>query len=298
MALVAARLFDYRYELDEADICNAALARASVERIVDTEENTKQARFCREHYPATRDELFRIFPANFAVRYVRCFRDDDYRFPLDDGRQAYKLERWRTITGTVTQGSAVVTAIAAADLPFLKDDIIDMEASGTGIRDGSRVASFDAVAGTVTLDRIASAAGTEVTLHLPVMKVLEVGYDKNQPFERIGGGEDARIISPISSGYDSVEKLDYIDVKVVLQVVNPAWFDSLFRNALILYLAVKAALPLAADKAKYGELKAEFSSMLASASYSSSEERQVEEPEGFWTDREIGGGPSVKDRRY
>lgn len=298
MALVATRMFDYRYELDEAEICNAAMARASVERIVDTEENTKQARFCREHYPATRDELFRVFPANFAVRYVRCFIDEDYRFPLDDGRMAFSLERWRTFTGTVTDGSAVITAIPAADLPYLRDDIIDMEASGTGVRDGSRVISFDAVAGTVTLDRAASAAGASFQLHLPVMKVIEVGYDKNIPFERIGGGESARIVTSHESGYDEVEKSVYLDVKVVLQIVNPAWFDSLFRNALILYLAVKAALPLAADKAKYEELKTEFSSMLASASYSSSEERQVEEPEGFWSDRRVGGGPSVSVRRY
>lgn len=297
MAIVAAMLFDYRHELKEAEICNAALARASVERIVDTEENTKQARFSREHYPATRDELFRIFPANFAVRYVRCFRDEAYPFPLDDGRAAYKLERWRTLTGTVVDGSAVVTAIPAADRIFLAEDIIDMEASGTGIRDGSRVISFDAVAGTITLDRPASAAGTSIALHLPVMKVLEVNYDRIQPFERIGAGDLARVLTEASSGYDSAEKLEYLDVKVVLKVTDPDLFDSLFRNALILYLAMKAALPLAADKGKYEELKSEFSSMLASASYSSSEERQVEEPEGFWSDRRVGGGPSTKDRR-
>ena len=67
MALLVAARFDSLYELDEAAICNIAFGRANAERIVDTDENTKQAKFARENYSVTRDELLRIFPAAFAA---------------------------------------------------------------------------------------------------------------------------------------------------------------------------------------------------------------------------------------
>lgn len=301
MALLVAARFDSRYELEEADICNIALGRANAERIVDTEENTKQAKFARENYSVTRDELLRIFPAAFAVKNIRIFEDEDYPFPLETGARAFDLLRWTTFDAVATAASAALTGIAAADAAaYLADDIIDMEVSGVGIPDGTRVVSFDNVAGTVTLDRPATdaAGGTAsaMTLHIPVIKVLSVNGNKDAIYNRIGGDDNAEIVTGEVSGHDSDRDLDYLVVRVVEKVINPSRFDSLFRSALILYLAAKASIPLAGDIQKSQVLKGEFSAMLASSSTASSEERQVDEHDDYWTSRKVGGG--ARSRRY
>jgi hypothetical protein len=52
----------------EVAICNSALAKVGVERILDLNEDTVQARLCKEQYGKVRDDLLRSHPWNFAIK--------------------------------------------------------------------------------------------------------------------------------------------------------------------------------------------------------------------------------------
>jgi hypothetical protein len=290
MAAVNQAAFDVVHELAEADICNTALSRAGATLMQDTDELTKQADFCRRNYAVTRDELLRIFPANFALRMIRIYEDTGYPDPVLDDRTAFSLERWTDLTATVT-ASATITGIPVADIT---DDMVGMEVSGTNIQPGSRVLSINTTTGQIVMDRPAIGAGTAITLHWHVMKVIQVNGKPESVFEVDGGGRSRVVLTDEASGS---ETLDYLDVKVVLQVIDPSVFDALFRSALILYLAAKGCTGLTGDKAKSDRLSSEFSSMLTSAAASSSEEHQVDERDDPWTSRAVGSGPSTA-RKY
>jgi hypothetical protein len=54
----------------ETTICNQALGKLGVPRIIDLDEESTAARICRLHYSETRDEVLRHHRWNFAIKRV------------------------------------------------------------------------------------------------------------------------------------------------------------------------------------------------------------------------------------
>lgn len=54
--------------MSEVSICNSALTKLGVERIIDLSDNSKAARLCNEQYSIQRDMLLRSHPWNFAIK--------------------------------------------------------------------------------------------------------------------------------------------------------------------------------------------------------------------------------------
>jgi hypothetical protein len=113
-----------------------------------------------------------------------------------------------------------------------------------------------------------------------VLKVLEVGGNKENLFEVIGSDSLRLLLCNIATTTTPT-----LAVKYVESVIDPARWDSLFKDALVLRLASKMAIPLVkrADLAQF--LQGEFAAIFNLAKVASSKERQVDEAEPQWTDR-------------
>lgn len=291
MPAITALAFDTLYFQKEVAICNTALGRCGAERIRDTSENTKQANIARENYAETRDELLRIYPANFAVVTLRILEDTAYPFSKGIHSIAYILEAWLSITGTNASGSPNITGVA---LTSMRTDMVGMVVTGANIDVGTRVKSVDMALGTIVMDRPSTGIASGVELHNEICKILNVNNDPEANFLPSGGDRSARILTDESTGQTSTAR--FLDVKVVKQVINPDEFDIMFKEALIAGLAAKFAIPLAADSTKAQQLMARYVDLTKGAQYASSEETVVDTSEGFWTDRRVGGGPSTRGR--
>lgn len=55
----------------KADICNSALAKVGARRISSLNDDSKEARLCKEIYPRATGELLRSHPWNFAIARVQ-----------------------------------------------------------------------------------------------------------------------------------------------------------------------------------------------------------------------------------
>ena len=291
MPAIVMATFDPVYGLKEAELCNKALIRAGAETMLDSAENTKQGRLSRAIYADTRDELLRIYPANFAIRYGWIPRDSAYEFKSGLFSYAYKVEDWEPIAGTLAAGAAVITAVPAAFF-LAAPQLIDRVVVGTNIPQGARIQSFDSLAGTITLDRVSTGIGASIECYIPNLKILGIADDDSALFETVGGERARRILTNVSSGV--VDDVSFLNVKYVHSVADPDEFDETFKDALILRLASKMAVSLAKDSGLAGRLQGEFSAVLKASNTASSEERQVDEGEGFWSDRKVGSGPSTR----
>lgn len=60
----------------ETTICNQALGKLGVPRIIDLDEESTAARACRLHYAETRDEVLRHHRWNFAIRRTELVKLD------------------------------------------------------------------------------------------------------------------------------------------------------------------------------------------------------------------------------
>ena len=120
----------------------------------------------------------------------------------------------------------------------------------------------------------------EIPADLLVLKVLEVGANKDNLFEVIGSDTTRVLLCNIATTATPT-----LAVKYVESVVDPAQWDSLFSDAFALRLASKMALPLVkrADLAQF--LQGEFAAIFNLAKVASSKERQVDEAETQWTNR-------------
>jgi len=52
----------------ETSICNSALAKLGAKRIASLDEDSKEARLCKEQYSKLRNEVLRSHPWNFAIK--------------------------------------------------------------------------------------------------------------------------------------------------------------------------------------------------------------------------------------
>lgn len=294
MPAVTAPAFDPIYQVLEAEICNKALSRLSADVIKNTEEDTKQSRACRVVYAQTRDELLRMYPFNFATKTALVPEDTDYPFPMDEYAYAHKAEDYESFTGTGVLGASVITAITGI---VVDSRLIGRVITGAGVQAGARVESVVTTVGaeTITLDRPFTAAAAAFVVHIPALKFMEIERNDNNIFELVGGGESKRIFSNIRGQYDD-EALEYkLEVKYIEQVIDPSKFDSMFLDALALRIASKICVQMTSNASLAQILQQEFASIMQLAQNTSGQERQLDSPDAFWSER--AGQQSVQTRR-
>lgn len=115
-----------------------------------------------------------------------------------------------------------------------------------------------------------------------ILKILDIGGNPENLYEAVGSGANRRVLCNIITTSGTPNKLT---IQYVEQIVDPAAWDSLFKDALALRLASKLAIPLTkrADLAQF--LQGEFAAIFTLAKQASSKERQVDEEEQKWVDR-------------
>jgi hypothetical protein len=288
MALIVPRTFDAVFGLQEAEICNLALARGAQEVMRDHVEDSKQARLARAIYATTRDELLRMYQFLFARKTAFVHEDEEFTQPKDMWEYAYwKLDELY-FDGTTTLGSAVITAIPEPDL-LPSNEYIGRVVFGTGIPVGARIVSI--LNQTITLDRAATAAGTvEILMYLPMLRLLSAGADRFASRQVIDGHIMSNMVSDLASTRTTslsvvVDIPNRLEVQYTEQVIDPSKFDPLFIDALVLRMAQKMAPPSSTNRSLGRDLAAEFSSIMREAMIASSREMILNEPEPRWTDR-------------
>jgi hypothetical protein len=162
----------------------------------------------------------------------------------------------------------------------------------------SRIVSVDATAETITLDRATTGDATSFTVHIPVLKLLEIAHNDNNIFEVIGGGSSRRILCNMYSPEGGITSSPYeLEIKYVEQVIDPDKFDTMFSDALALRIASKICVQMTSNATLVQLLQQEFAAIMQLAQNTSSQERQVDQSEPFWTDRQGSAVGTIETRR-
>jgi len=290
MAVVQFPSFDTIYGTLEAEICNKALSRIGAEVIKDTDEDTKQSRICKTVYAPTRDELIRLYPFNFATRTRHIPLDSAYPLPTGLYQYAYKTEAYTSFTGTFTNGSNVVTVGAGLTV---QDSDVGLEIVGPNIPANTTIVAVDAGTNTYTLDRpfLGDSGDVAVEKHIPLLKVLMIGGNNNNLYESVGKGEDARILTNLSSTI--IDNVPHLEMQYSESIKDPSKFDSIFTDALVLRIAIKIAISFTQSAGLVNMLFQEFSSILQVAKIASAEEKELEAPDEYYG----GYGPGSNVRK-
>ena len=289
MAAVTESAFDYVYELAEADICNKALTRLGAAKIRDTLENTKQGNACRDVYALARDELLRMNNWNFATLSDYAREDADYPYDKQGYAYAYIDEDRVALTGGTTAG--VGTSLGGISVE-LDERYIGRQVEGVNIRPCSTIVAVDDAAHTVTLDRATLGAASAAECFIPSLKIQKVNNNSEALFLSAGGSESKRILTDETSALD--DGVNYLVVRYTRRVLNPSEFDVLFVDALVLYIAMKICILMTRDYSLKNDIEKEFSAILKSARDAASEERQLDTPDAWWTDRGLGSASSTR----
>lgn len=118
------------------DICNSALAKIGTARITSLDDNTEEARLCKELYPKLKLELLRSHPWNFAINRVELaaivtdpIYEHDIQFQIPenclrvlgiDATENYKNIVWK-IEGRKILASGVTTM----KMKFIDADVVE-----------------------------------------------------------------------------------------------------------------------------------------------------------------------------
>ena len=284
MPAVTPAAFDTIYGVKEAEICNSALSMIGAELILNTNEDSKQSRAARGFYAATRDELLRLYPFNFASKITLVPQDVGYELPMDQYEYAYKAEDHRAVVCVGANGASVISITSGVPMD---SRLLGRMVYGAGIQSGTRITAYQVTPAQITIDRPLTADITSATIAIALIKILEVDKNDNNIFEVVGGGSDRRILCNLYTGTEDESPYAYIlEMRYVERVVDPDQFDSMFKHALELRLASKLVIPLAKTLSMKQALDQEFSSIFQAAKISSSEERQIDEAEPLWSDRQ------------
>jgi len=298
--------FDLIYGVQEARICNIALGHIGAEVIKATDEDTKSARACRAVYAQTRDELLRTFPFNFATKITHIPLDGNYHGPYDEFNSAFKTEEWVDFTGSQASpdpGLVTVTIPAVASGGIRLDQkLVGREITGGPlIQAGTRIVTVVPTnplnldsGGHIILDRATLGVTTAYTVHIPILKILEIGANDNNIYEVVGGGRDRRILCNLMMRDEFQHPV--LEMKYVEQVLDPGKFDSMFEHALALRIASKVAIDLTKNAMVVQMMQQEFSAIFQAAKISSNEEKQIDSPNPWWTDRQGIGSEPVQRR--
>jgi hypothetical protein len=311
MSATSVLIFDPVYKSDEAEICNKALARIGADRIRDTTESTKQANACRAVYAATRDELLRMFPWNFAIRSDLILQDMDYAYALKDGEYAFIADGRRTIASAASS-TPFTTIPTITDPATLEGDWVGRRVTGTAVVAGTTITAINDTTKALTLDRATGALGvTQATMDvitagagsafisfIPLLKILSINDDPDAQYSTAGGDSEKRILTSVASGVTVIDSEDvyYLSMRYIRQVLNPDQFDPIFVDALVLRIASKVASAMTRSASTIAQIQSEFSAVMQQAKTMASEERQVDEASSWWTDRKVGAGPTTHGR--
>lgn len=115
-----------------------------------------------------------------------------------------------------------------------------------------------------------------------ILKLLEIDGNPDNLFEVIGAGTARRLLCNIITTTGTPNKLA---IKYVERIVDPAGWDSLFQDALVLRVASKLAIPLVKRPDLAQALQGEFAAIFTLAKRASSKERVLEAGEPLWTER-------------
>jgi hypothetical protein len=219
--------------MDDVTICNLALARLGDSRIVTMNDSKPEAEYCTLFYGATRDEVLRGHPWNFATT-----------------RAALSLS-WVALTGTAfaNNGSGLIRAtktahgLATGDRIHVKN-VVGVEANGTWNITRIDADTFDLIGSTFAG---AHTSGTGSFLKAPLfgwdylytlpsnfLRLLQLNaYEAEEPTTR-WEVEGRLLLTNEEEG----------NIKYVYQVTDENLFDALFVEAFSLKLATKLAKPL------------------------------------------------------
>jgi len=219
--------------MDEVTICNLALARLGDSRIAALSDSKPEAEYCTLFYEATRDEVLRGHPWNFATT-----------------RAALSLA-WVALSGVAlaNNGAGLVRVthtahgLATGDRIHVKD-VVGVEANGTWNITRIGADTYDLIGSTFAGTH---TSGTGSFLKAPLfgwdylyalpsdfLRLVQLNaYEAEEPTTRweVEGG---KLLTNEEEG----------NIKYVYKVTDENLFDPLFVDAISLKLAAKLAKPL------------------------------------------------------
>lgn len=273
MAATTTPVFDTTHGVAEANLCNIALAKIGVEPIQDTDpavENSEPSRACRRHYAATRDELLRDYEFNFARKIGNFNENTTYAQP---GNWDYVYDPPPSVTVL-----RVLEVDNDKDAPF---ELMDAELFSDRYSSESYIFS----ANTNTSITLTGISATDIAKLTVGDLVTGTGIPVGATIATIGTVSATISAAATGSAAITVSSPRKLQARYLVQVVNPALFDSIFRDALALRLASKLAFPLTGKLDLSQVLQAEFAAIMAQAGITSSKEKFEEEGEELWTGR-------------
>lgn len=274
----------------EVMIANLALARIAADLLKATSgEDTPSSRQAIAVFAATRDELLRDYDFNFATRRVKLALNS---LPVTAGEWAYAYDIPNTtafnILKVVEVGANVLNLYEAFNRQIHCNVQSAAEASGITVSSVAITSGLVTVADVTNISEGRPVVFTALTggAGLTVGTVYWVrDLDLTAKTFKLAAtpGGAAIVTSSAGSSTMTLKALAYLDTKVVLSVVDPGYWDSLFKDAFVLRIASKMAVPLTkrADLAQF--LQGEFAAILSLAKNASSKESQTDEAETPWT---------------
>lgn len=111
----------------DIDICNSALSKLGVDHIVSLEDDSRQAKLCKEQYPKLKKSFLRAHPWNFAIERATLAAsatapvhgfDYQYRLPISCLRVLSVNEN---IYPWVKEGDYILSDSDECDIVYLAD---------------------------------------------------------------------------------------------------------------------------------------------------------------------------------
>lgn len=237
----------------DVDICNRALGRLGEERLQtnDLAENTPAGRVCYLHYQPTVDEVLRSHRWNFAQERV--------------------VLAPATVTALTCGTTNSSTAVTTTTLGLL----VGQSVYGTGITLGSTIVAVNPGTGfTLSLATAASGASASNALTFGIYHAgltlpafgWTYAYVLPTDFIRaleINDTDDDTDGAWMIEGRKLLTNNDTINLVYVKRNNNPAQWDALFQEAVVLKLASKLATTLRGSSAQVPDLLAEYDRMIA-----------------------------------
>lgn len=276
MAAVTALAWDTGFQTKECDVANLALARLGADLIKDDTENTPSARAAKAIFAATRDELLRDYEFSFAWKQYRLAKDEEVAYSgIQTTSGSVVLVGFSGLVQDALAGSVVL----GDGIPEDNHVVSNTETTVSMVSQSTKTGTIDA-----TISRTGLRGAWSNAYVLPtspvILKVLEINNDPEAAFEVFGYAAYRRVLCNVGTAGS-----DPIEAKCVVQTIDPAYWDPLFRDAFVLRLASKLAIPLVKREDMVAFLQSEFSAVVTMAKNASSRERNSDSGVPLWTAR-------------
>jgi hypothetical protein len=280
---------DNVYAIAESQVSNLALARIGADLIKTTLEDTPSARQCRAIFGPTRDEMLRDYDFNFATRRIMFARNTTAETL---GAWAYCYDIPNASAFNVLK--VVDIAANASNLYEVYNRQINCDLVSDSAGADITAATMALVTGIVTVSSVADlfegrpvmmTAGT-IPTGISLNTVYWVRDLTATTFKLAATPGGTALVGTVTPGSGiTISPLAYLDTKVVLSIVDTSTWDTLFKDAFVLRMASKLAIPLVkrADLAQF--LQSEFAAIFSLAKSASKQEQPTDESDVLWTDR-------------